>query len=216
MKKICTSVLIPDEDGIITQNGLPHSLHLLTDEYVNIDDWFCIDKEVHQAATAGLQYLGANQLAFYCKNKGLQVVPRNKCKKITASTIGFHVMTWIPDEFVDVCLNNEEVVVEFEVGVVYDGEKHYDIVNVQLFNSKQLIKHFVELTSPDDLGECVFPTMHEMWVTEFEVKERKLVVTLCNPGMLIGKSGKTLDALEEALGCKIQIIPKSKSSWYEK
>ena len=41
---------------------------------------------------------------------------------------------------------------------------------------------------------------------EYNEKENKLIVHLRRPGLLIGKGGRTIDALEKHLDCKIEIV----------
>jgi len=45
-----------------------------------------------------------------------------------------------------------------------------------------------------------------MGVCKLEYENNKLTVHLRRPGLLIGKGGKTIDALAEYLGCKIGIV----------
>ena len=45
-----------------------------------------------------------------------------------------------------------------------------------------------------------------MGVCKLEYQNNKLTVHLRRPGLLIGKGGRTIDALAEYLGCKIGIV----------
>jgi len=50
------------------------------------------------------------------------------------------------------------------------------------------------------------PNTFAMGVCKLEYKDNELIVHLRKPGMLIGKGGRTIDALAKQLDCKIGIV----------
>jgi len=50
------------------------------------------------------------------------------------------------------------------------------------------------------------PSTFAMGVCQLEYKDNELIVHLRRPGLLIGKGGRTIDALAKQLDCKISIV----------
>lgn len=74
---------------------------------------------------------------------------------------------------------------------------------------RQLVWAFRAFFQGDqDCGlEPVIPQLvSSLQVTDFKLKDGKLIVTLCRPGLLIGRGGNTIDSLQRALDCKISIV----------
>lgn len=89
--------------------------------------------------------------------------------------------------------------------------------NEKIINNK--IAEFCRLASPmsldiDDDNSPVFPvglpTLAEMHVTDvkYDIPTNTYTITLCKPGILIGKSGKTIKAFENLLNATIVVVEK--------
>lgn len=71
----------------------------------------------------------------------------------------------------------------------------------------------VSLLTNNYFGECDYATIHEAHVTniDYNVPTNTYTITLCRPGLLIGKGGEGYDRLCEELNAKIEII---EHKWY--
>jgi len=89
-----------------------------------------------------------------------------------------------------------------------DFEEISYIEKVEGENSKRLkslfITYFDGCYGVD--AELNTPNTFAMGVCKLEYKENELTVHLRRPGLLIGKGGRTIDALAKRLDCKIGIV----------